>query len=111
MIEVQVKEQSRIAAIAARVLKVNKVAIVIGCTIHLHNSSCKDFTCNQPWLLHELKHVEQFMRYGRNRFMIMYLIESLRNGYYKNKYEVEARAAEGDTSLLTKYAIQPIPVI
>lgn len=106
MIEIQVKEQSRIAAIAARVLKVNKVAIVIGRTIHLHNTSCKDFTCNQQWLLHELKHVEQFQQHGRNRFMMLYLIESLRKGYYKNKYEVEARAAEGDASLLAKYAIQ-----
>ena len=47
------------------------------------------------WLIrHEAKHLEQIERLGRVRFALAYLGELLRRGYWNNKFEVEARAAE-----------------
>jgi hypothetical protein len=43
-----------------------------------------------------MAHVEQFRRYGFWNFIFLYLLESLKKGYYLNKYEVEARAAENE---------------
>ena len=41
-------------------------------------------------LLHELRHVAQF---GASRaFPVLYVWETLRRGYWMNRYEVEARA-------------------
>ena len=90
----RIKEQSWIAGIAAWKLSSKRVAIVVGRTIHLHNTSKAEFLRNPRWVKHELCHIEQFKRYGFFRFIVMYLWESMRKGYYKNKYEVEAREAE-----------------
>ena len=90
----KIKEHSLIAALAAWKLSAKRVAIVIGRTIHLHNATKDEFLSNPRWLKHELCHIEQFRRYGFFRFMVMYVWESMRKGYYKNKYEVEAREAE-----------------
>ena len=43
---------------------------------------------------HELKHVEQYSRFGLIGFILRYIVESIQNGYYNNKYEIEAREAE-----------------
>jgi hypothetical protein len=43
-----------------------------------------------PLLLHELRHVEQFLE--RRMFPLRYIWESLRRGYHRNRYEVDARA-------------------
>lgn len=75
-------------------LHADKVAIVVGKTIHLHNTTGEDFLQNRPWVLHEMKHVEQFRRYGFLRFVVLYLWESILHGYTANKYEKEAREAE-----------------
>ena len=40
-------------------------------------------------LLHELRHVHQFL--GRRTFPLSYLWQSLRYGYYRNAYEIDAR--------------------
>jgi len=40
-------------------------------------------------LLHELRHVHQF---EARAFPILYLWESLRRGYVRNRFEVDARA-------------------
>ena len=40
-------------------------------------------------LLHELRHVHQFL--GERTFPIRYLLQSLRYGYSRNAYEVDAR--------------------
>ena len=92
--EYRVKENSLIARIAAWKMSASGLAIVIGKTIHLHNTSKHEFLKNNRWVKHELCHIEQFRRYGFFRFIILYLVESDRNGYYKNKYEIEARQAE-----------------
>jgi hypothetical protein len=90
----RVKENSWIAKVAAKKLKAESVAIVIGKTIHLHNTCREDFLADEAWVKHELCHVEQFRKYGFFTFIFKYLAESWRKGYYNNKFEVEARDAE-----------------
>ena len=92
----KIKEGSVIGRLAAWKLKSDKVAIVIGKTIHLHNTGRSEFLENKQWLYHELKHVEQFKKHGSFSFLFLYLWESMRHGYRNNKYEIEARAAEND---------------
>lgn len=97
-----IKEKSLIARLAAWKLKAGKAAIVIGKTIHLHNTSSQEFLNDRKWLLHELKHIEQFKQYGFLSFIFLYLWESIRHGYTNNKYEIEARGAENDEGLLER---------
>jgi hypothetical protein len=40
-------------------------------------------------LLHEFRHVEQFLE--RRSFPLRYIWESLRRGYHRNRYEIDAR--------------------
>jgi hypothetical protein len=89
-----IKENSFVARIAAFKLGTPSVAIVFGKTIHLHNTSKSSFLQNKRWVKHELCHIRQFQQHGYLPFIIKYLWESIRSGYYNNKYEVEARAAE-----------------
>ena len=92
--KIRIKERSLIARIAAFVLRTNNVAIVFGKTIFLWNASKEDLLKNKKWLRHELVHVKQFLRYGFFPFIFMYLWESIKKGYYHNKFEVEARNFE-----------------
>lgn len=89
-----IRENSFMARLAARWLSVPRVAMVIGRTIHLHNCDSTEFIKNKRWLKHELEHIRQYQRYGFGRFIILYLWESLRHGYYNNRFEREARKAE-----------------
>jgi len=89
-----IKENSFVARIAAFKLGTQSVAIVIGKTIHLHNTTEEAFLQNKRWLKHELCHIRQFQQHGYLPFIVKYLWESIRSGYYNNKYEAEARAAE-----------------
>ena len=91
---VRIKENSWIARIAAKKLNARTAAIVVGNTIHLHNTTKIDFLLNERWVKHELCHIAQFRQYGLFNFIVMYLWESLKNGYHKNKFEVAAREAE-----------------
>lgn len=43
---------------------------------------------------HELEHIYQVERLGWFRFYLTYIWESIRHGYKKNKYELEAEAVE-----------------
>lgn len=92
--KINVKENSWLAALAARKLHVHAVAMTLGKTIHLHKVSREGFLADQRWVRHELAHVEQFRRYGFWRFIFLYLAESLKKGYYRNRFEVEARQRE-----------------
>ena len=83
---------------AALKLGADKVAIVIGKTIHLHHTQQQDFLADKRWVRHELKHIEQFQRNGFFRFIFLYLLESVRHGYAHNKYEIEARQAEQENA-------------
>lgn len=98
--KISVKENSWIAKIAARKLRANQVAITIGSTIYLYHCSRQDFLNNKSWTYHEVQHVKQFQQYGLVAFTFMYLWESLRKGYYNNKWEQEARAAENKPHIL-----------
>ncbi len=95
----QIKENSLWARIAAWKLRSDKVAIVFGSTIHLHNTSKEEFLSNKKWVSHERKHIEQYKRYGFFTFIYLYLLESIKNGYINNKYELEAREVEKDDSI------------
>ena len=89
-----IKENSFVARIAAFKLGTRSVAIVVGKTIHLHNTSKAEFLQNRRWVKHEICHIRQFQQHCYFPFIVKYLWESIRSGYYNNKYEVEARAAE-----------------
>ena len=85
---------------AAAKMKADKVAIVFGSTIHLYNTNRNEFLNDIDWVCHELKHVEQYRQNGFAGFLVRYLFDWMKNGYYNNKYEVEARASEKNESLL-----------
>lgn len=91
---ITIKENSFIAKLAAKRMKAESLAIVIGKTIYLYNVSKTDFLKNKRWTKHELCHINQFKQHGYLQFIIKYLWESIRHGYYRNKYEIEARNAE-----------------
>lgn len=97
MKKVKIKEDSWFARIAAAKLGSERVAIVWRRTIHLHNTSKADFLSDRRWVNHELKHVAQFEQYGWLQFAILYLVESIRHGYFNNKFEREAREAEASS--------------
>jgi hypothetical protein len=92
--EVRIKENSWLARVAAWKLKVDSVALTLGKTIHLYRATRQELLQNNRWLRHELAHVEQFRRYGFFTFILLYLAEWLKKGYYANRFEVEARRAE-----------------
>jgi hypothetical protein len=91
---VRIKENSWLARIAARRLKSKQLAMVLGSTIHLYNTSREDFLGNKRWLRHELAHVRQYAEHGFIRFLFLYLLESMRRGYRNNRFEVAARQEE-----------------
>lgn len=93
-LHINFKEKSWIARLAAWKLNARSVAIVIGHTIHLHKATEQELLEDDRWLKHELCHVRQFQQYGFVNFMVRYVWESIRHGYYNNKYEIEAREAE-----------------
>ena len=92
--EFYIEENSWLAKLAAKKLNTKSVAMVLGKTIHLYGSTKEKFLADERWLKHELCHIKQFADHGYVMFTIKYLWESLRVGYYNNKFEVEARSAE-----------------
>lgn len=67
------------------------VAMTLRRTIHVRGPHLR------PWLMrHELKHVEQFARYGTLGFLVRYLFQCARYGYRNAPLELEARLAEWD---------------
>lgn len=87
-------ENALLARLAAWKLGSSQVAMVIGHRIYLWGITRQDFLNQPSWVRHELAHVAQYQQYGTLRFLWMYLIEWMKNGYYNNRFEVEARAAE-----------------
>jgi hypothetical protein len=90
----RIKENSWIARVAAWKLSAKQVAIVVGKTIHLHNTTKEEFLRNERWVKHELCHIRQYKELGFFKFIALYLWESMKKGYHNNKFEVEARQAE-----------------
>lgn len=91
--EYKIVEKSLFARIARMVLKSSNVAMVLGNRIHLSGVDRHSFIKDEGWLAHELCHIRQFREHGYVRFLWLYLRESMRVGYYNNKYEIEARMA------------------
>lgn len=90
----QVKENSWLAKLASKMLRSDKAAIVFGRTVHLHNIATADFLGNASLLKHELCHVRQYKEHGYIKFILLYLVETMKRGYHNNRFEVEARNAE-----------------
>lgn len=91
-----IKENSVWARVAAKKMHSHALAMVLGKTIHLHNISMENFLNDEQLLKHELCHVQQYRQHGYAGFLIKYLWESFRKGYYNNRFEVEARQAENE---------------
>ena len=100
--KVKIKENSCVAKIAAAKMKADKVAIVFGSTIHLHNTKRNEFLQDKSWVCHELKHVQQYRENGSLGFIAKYLFEWMKKGYFNNKFEVEARRSENDRELISE---------
>jgi len=100
--KVRIKENSWLAKIAATKMKADKVAIVFGKTIHLHQTTRAEFLSNKEWVCHELKHVEQYKENGFVGFIAKYLFNWVKNGYYNNKFEIEARENENKDWVIRK---------
>jgi len=98
---IRIKENSWLAKIAAWKLDSRSVAIVTGRTIHLCRCTKEEFLESERWVKHELCHVRQYRQYGFFGFIVRYIWESMRKGYYNNRFEVEARAAEEES--ITNY--------
>lgn len=99
--DILIKENSWRARLAAHKLGGKQAAIVFGNVIYLWGVNKENFLQNRPWTCHEVAHVHQYKRYGTVRFVILYLLDWVRNGYYHNRFEAEARSKENDSSLLT----------
>lgn len=63
-------------------------AITLGHTIFFKR---RKEQVSEELLLHELRHVEQIEKHGLVKFYLLYLWYSLRYGYKRNPFEVEAR--------------------
>lgn len=95
----RIKENSWLVRLAAKGMKAEKLAMVLGSNIHLYNTTREEFLADERWLRHELKHIEQFKRYGIVGYLVKYTVASIRYGYYNNPFEVEAREAEDAPTL------------
>ena len=93
---ITIKENSLFARIAAKKMRSHSVVMVVGKTIYLYNICKEDFLVDERLVKHELCHVRQYHQHGYFGFLIKYLWESYRKGYYNNKFEVEAREAEDE---------------
>lgn len=98
--DIIIKENSWRARIAARQLKGTRAAIVFNNVIHLWGVDKETFLQNLSWTRHEIAHVYQYKKNGFIQFILLYLLETARNGYYKNKFEAEARSKEEDLRIL-----------
>lgn len=103
MTKIVIKENSILAKLAAKKLRVNNVALTIGKTIYLHNATKQELLDNKKWLCHELTHVKQYQQLGKFRFIVLYITESIKKGYYNNKFEVEARQNECNEAVINDF--------
>lgn len=94
LLDIRFRKKSKLARLAAFIMRSSSCALVIGRTIHLHGANESDLINNRAWMNHELAHVAQYQRYGLLNFLVRYGWYCLRYGYYNNPLEIEARAAE-----------------
>lgn len=98
--KVRIKEKSLLARLAAYNLKSERMAIVVGNTIRLHNTTKEEFLSNLKWVRHEVAHVKQYQEKGIIRFIVSYLLETFNLGYEFNRYELDAIKKERDHRIL-----------
>ena len=91
---VTIVENSFFARMATWYMGSKRVAMVWDKQILLWGVTRHDFLKHRGWVLHELKHVEQYAQLGKWNFLKAYLAEWVVKGYYNNRFEVEAREAE-----------------
>ena len=92
MVCVRLKTDTLVSKIASTIMRPAKgraLATAIGKTIHLHNITPEDFINNKTFLRHELQHCIQY--HTTRFFLLKYIWETMRHGYFQNRYEVEAR--------------------
>lgn len=92
--EFKIIEHSFLARIARFFFGSKRIAMVLGNCIHLSGVDRQIFMSDRKWLIHELVHIEQYRKNGFLKFLFLYSLESIRRGYYYNRFEIEARAAE-----------------
>jgi hypothetical protein len=100
-----IKENSFLARLAARRMKSPTIAMVIGHTIHLYGVDRGSFLRSPYWVRHEVCHVMQYRELGVIAFLWQYLWECKRVGYYRNHFEVAARAAENNAAIMNGVVI------
>lgn len=96
-LEFDIRENALIARLAAGKLRSPQAAVTLGKTVYLWRTTAEDFLQNQSWAKHELCHLRQYKQYGFLKFILIYLTESLKHGYFNNRFEAEAREAETKT--------------
>ncbi|MDQ2753629.1 MAG: DUF4157 domain-containing protein [Bacteroidota bacterium] len=95
-----IKENSPLAKIAARKLHSRAAAIVVNKTIYLWGASREEFLQSPSWVRHEVAHVNQYKKWKLLPFIVLYLYQTLRNGYNNNRFEMEARREENNPEIL-----------
>jgi len=95
-----IKERSFLARMASRYMGSSQIAMVVGRTIHLHGASREDFLKHKWWVRHEICHVMQYKELGVITFLWKYLWECVKVGYHANRFEVAARAAERNATIM-----------
>lgn len=68
------------------VIRPSFVAITFGQHVFTNRTYLRDMT-----IWHEECHTKQYKKYGFFGFLVRYLWDSLKHGYWNNKFEVEAR--------------------
>ena len=102
--------RSPLARIARLVLGSQRVAMVVGQTVHLSGATREQFLADAEWVAHELVHLRQYKEHGLLPFLWKYLLESARVGYYQNRYEVEAREEARRVVLADpNHVLRPMP--
>ena len=102
--------RSPLARIARLVLGSQRVAMVVGQTVHLSGATREQFLADAEWVAHELVHLRQYKEHGLLPFLWKYLLESARVGYYQNRYEIEAREEARRVVLADpNHVLRPLP--
>ncbi|GAA4378285.1 hypothetical protein [Hymenobacter koreensis] len=106
----RIVEHSPLARIARWKLGQPNVAMVLGKSIHLSGVTRGEFLRDPSWVAHEMCHIRQVRQYGLVNFLWQYLLESVRVGYYANRFEVEARQdAQRDAAYYAQVLGVPAP--
>jgi hypothetical protein len=98
----RIREKSWLARIASWKLGEKQVAMVMGRTVHLANTTREEFLEDKTWVCHEIIHLLQYRQYGLIGFWWRYLWDYVRYGYHQIRFEKEARAGEKDERFLER---------